>query len=809
MTNQDFVVAMAPGALCDNGSDGVPNSQTKFQQRPTNGFVRIASMRIGRESLGAPFFMDDVGCSDTSGTEQVSWLGPGRIVLMTPASDTGTVQWTRGGSSPASTHWDGINDEATGSSDDAVTFNSDTGNSNMDRMGLSNFSPASAMLIWAQFTFRISTAASNTIALRWWDDGGTATTCTAVGGISFSYGSYNASTRCSASLRGKSIAQLNSYNVGYVGATGTGTKQVTSLWVEVEYIVPSGVITRSNGCATAGSNCAMSPTTNLVGDGYLGFAYRTGSTTPPTVPTGWTAIASGSVGTTAYAVACKYATTTIESSGTWTNATDLLVVGYHNVNGSATGQSCDRQMFSSYPGINNSSSSSSSISYGGTPMSGDGTSWIVAFGAHASANNVQLPPTGLSNVLAAGAGPMAAAFDSAGGRTSWPTSSVTVNATSAYRSYVFELLPETCSNTAYGVFRCVQHCSGLGLSATSQSCTFPSNVTAGDALVVQVSHNATTTGTINVSGCGVNWMTDPTLALSSISATQSTGTVASTGGCTLTASTTGGAGDLAVTGYEWSGWNGTFDSRGTITSYAAPGANTPFNCPTVTTTVNGDLVICTLAANENRTQWTLGTGYQETGYWNLFPQVLDVGPRRLLGDHHGHKLRAYAGNKHGCVQRIDRKSHELECDFDSYGGADGSHKRQRGGHSRRGGVQCSHLHSNAPSSQHNESVTHVGNGGHVGEYHGDELRGDTGEQHCEVQWDDSHPHKLGYGFNLDSGSYRSDHWECHRHGERHIEQRNEFHGNGAGHNTDLDLRKPSACICCCWKRATLHRDRDV
>lgn len=82
-----------------------------------------------------------------------------------------------------------------------------------------------------------------------------------------------------------------------------------------------------SSAAAAATTIATMPT-HQTGDLLLMFAYRTGSTTAPTIPTGsgWTSISSGTGGggsSNAYALAWKVATSSSEASGTWTNATHL------------------------------------------------------------------------------------------------------------------------------------------------------------------------------------------------------------------------------------------------------------------------------------------------------------------------------------------------------------------------------------------------------------------------------------------------------------------------------------------------------
>jgi hypothetical protein len=67
------------------------------------------------------------------------------------------------------------------------------------------------------------------------------------------------------------------------------------------------------------------------GDLMIGFAFRDGSVTNPTVPAGWTTITNTLDGTLCSAsVAWKIATSSSETSGTWTNASCLSIVVLRN-----------------------------------------------------------------------------------------------------------------------------------------------------------------------------------------------------------------------------------------------------------------------------------------------------------------------------------------------------------------------------------------------------------------------------------------------------------------------------------------------
>lgn len=65
-----------------------------------------------------------------------------------------------------------------------------------------------------------------------------------------------------------------------------------------------------------------------VGDLLVAWVSRDGSVTTPTLPSGWTSIVAGGASSLGYRLAYKVATSELESSGTWTNATSIAISQY-------------------------------------------------------------------------------------------------------------------------------------------------------------------------------------------------------------------------------------------------------------------------------------------------------------------------------------------------------------------------------------------------------------------------------------------------------------------------------------------------
>lgn len=162
------------------------------------------------------------------------------------------------------------------------------------------------------------------------------------------------------------------------------------------------------------------------GDLILVFAHRDGSTSPPTLPSGYTTI-DGPTGanTNSARTAYRISDGTETSVPTFTNATSIAVVVLRG--------------WGAIGAFLQSGGNSATMSYGGlTLQDGSGRSWIVGFGGHRTATNVGTnAPTGLTTESSA---TDVAVFDSEGGKSSWSTQTAGVNATSGYRTETVEIM---------------------------------------------------------------------------------------------------------------------------------------------------------------------------------------------------------------------------------------------------------------------------------------------------------------------------------------------------------------------------------
>lgn len=181
----------------------------------------------------------------------------------------------------------------------------------------------------------------------------------------------------------------------------------------------------------AGQNSAEAATVTIpsghqAGDLLIIFAFRDGSATNPTIPAGWTNITNTLDTTSGSAsVGWKIAALSSETSGTWTNATGLMVVVLRSIDDSA-------------PIMTNGTSNgvSTTITYAALTdanLRGATGYYLLAFAAHRSIDTaIDAPPTRMANILSAlGATQDMAAHAIETGTDNWASTNVSVGGTSS------------------------------------------------------------------------------------------------------------------------------------------------------------------------------------------------------------------------------------------------------------------------------------------------------------------------------------------------------------------------------------------
>jgi MYXO-CTERM domain-containing protein len=182
------------------------------------------------------FDVDDVAINDDTGTFQNSWPGPGRVVLVGPASDVATG-WT---ASVAGPNFHNVDDEP-GTPDDDATYNHTIGSTAQDSFQLtpvSSQAPPNQAPVLAQVFARAgsdSSGINSSILLQWWDAQGTM-----FEGLPFDttvngYRIGKPSELLVVNLSASTLQDVDLSRIGYVAAPDpTALKKVTALWANVE-----------------------------------------------------------------------------------------------------------------------------------------------------------------------------------------------------------------------------------------------------------------------------------------------------------------------------------------------------------------------------------------------------------------------------------------------------------------------------------------------------------------------------------------------------------------------------------------------
>lgn len=222
-------------------------------------------------------------------------------------------------------------------------------------------------------------------------------------------------------------------------------------------------ITRVAASAAGDVTSITIPSGYIVGDIIIIFAFRDGSTTNPTIPTGWTTVTNTTDGTLcSLSIGYKIAASLSETSGTWTNASALACVIYRG----------QLQTTSATPlgTLTASSGATNTITYGARALASSGvtgSSWFLAFAGHGSADTtLESPPSGMAFTAgAAGASVEVAAFDTNGLATrNWPSTNVAISGTATnWQTVVIELKAKSLNIENYKSFN-----GGNGLSFTER-----------------------------------------------------------------------------------------------------------------------------------------------------------------------------------------------------------------------------------------------------------------------------------------------------------------------------------------------------
>jgi hypothetical protein len=247
-------------------------------------------------------------------------------------------------------------------------------------------------------------------------------------------------------------------------------------------LVPN-TITRV-GSASSGLTTATVPA-HAVGDLILVYAFRDGNATPPSLPTGFTNIVNGGANSCSIRVGYKFATSTSDTSGTWTSASELVVVVYRNV--ASVGHSATNQ------------ASSTTVNYPAVTITGADAWFVAGAGTRNTDTVIETAPTGMTLVIDQfnTTADLAAHDTNAMVHSSWPSTNVSIGGTSGgWESAVVELIP-TYSGSATLSVSGAQTCSALTQSANARVTDKASSATTVTALTQSASASHPSSSTVS------------------------------------------------------------------------------------------------------------------------------------------------------------------------------------------------------------------------------------------------------------------------------------------------------------------------
>jgi hypothetical protein len=179
-----------------------------------------------------------------------------------------------------------------------------------------------------------------------------------------------------------------------------------------------------------GTNTATAPS-HAVGDLMIVCATRNSSAVAPSLPSGFTSIGTSTVNTNSMRVGWKRCTSTSDTVGTWTNATEVVVHIYRPSSGNEA--AIGASLFSS--------GSSATASYGGITLHDtSGASWVALFGETKTQSvGISSTPSGFtSRQDELGTGELAS-FDTNGGVTSFITATESITS-GVWKTCVVEIM---------------------------------------------------------------------------------------------------------------------------------------------------------------------------------------------------------------------------------------------------------------------------------------------------------------------------------------------------------------------------------
>lgn len=339
------------------------------------------------------------------------------------------------------------------------------------------------------------------------------------------------------------------------------------------------------GCAVAATTCTISGI--QAGDLAIAFAFRS-ATTAPTLPAGWTQIATNSVSSSSFRSACAVATTTSITVGTWTNATDLVIQVYR---GTAAGTTANC-LTTGIGATANTSSTTSTITYQVLSLQvTDGSSWVVGASGTSTTNCVG---SLLTNKQTIGAGPQTKLSDTNAGVSSWANNGCTGTAGNS-KTTTIELI-------ASGGIVSITATAGVDITATGSSVTIAST-TAGDLVIIGVNLRTATADTVtSITDANSDTFTRAGRSTNASGRSQEVWYCLSVGSAqtavVVNFTTTGNT--LSVTSFEYRSFIGalSLDQVATTTNATSSGSTT-YTGPSITTAGTVELLFSYMTPNPN------------------------------------------------------------------------------------------------------------------------------------------------------------------------------------------------------------------
>lgn len=211
-------------------------------------------------------------------------------------------------------------------------------------------------------------------------------------------------------------------------------------------------------CTAAGSSCTPTAASGVLQIAYAG---RDGSATAPSLASGWTSVGTATINGTSSAdsaarMACRITGSANQASGTFTNATTLIVVSYTGFKpiGAGTCASTTLGTPSFFTSTVNTTTTTETFN---SITTSDSSSWVFGAGyAPAATAGMNTAPSGMSNITSQGT--IEGAHDTNGGVSSFSSANVTTTTASRIITGTVEIKSNLQRLTGAGSATPAIHC---------------------------------------------------------------------------------------------------------------------------------------------------------------------------------------------------------------------------------------------------------------------------------------------------------------------------------------------------------------